>query len=118
MEEIQVAEKQDMLDRKAAWIERMFERLFSAIQKDVKGTLLVLSVGLNFYIVNLYVNLQQTTKQEMIAEVRRSVRAEIPKQMAPIQAQQDSIIKNVDTSLLNLNGTVESVKQYIIKKTK
>lgn len=116
---------QDMVDRKAAWLERMFDRLFGAVQKDTKGTIMILSIALNFYVINLYLKLTASSKAEMIQEVRRSVRQELPKQMAPIQAKQDSISKNVDsmsknvdTSLTNLNGTVESVKQYFDKKTK
>lgn len=114
-----------MLDRKMSWLERMFDRLFSAIQKDMKGTLLILSIGMNFYITNLYIKLNASSKEEMINEVRRSVQRELPKSLAPIQAKQDSISKNidsmnknVDTSLINLNGTVETVKQYFNKNKK
>lgn len=117
--------KQDVIDRKAAWIERMFTMLFAAIQKNLLGTILILSLFLNFYQYNLKNDLDAQrladaaqSKEEMINEVRRSVRQELPRQIAPIQAQQDSMNKKVDTSLINLNGTVESVKQYIIKKTR
>lgn len=114
-------QKQDMIDRKGAWIERMFDRLFSAIQKDTKGTIMILSVALNFYLAHLYIKLNATTKEEMIKEVRNSVQ----RQVAPLYVKQDSIktsmdsLKmNADTSLSNLNGTVESVKQYFNENKK
>lgn len=116
-------EKQDMVDRKAAWIERMFDRLFAAIQKNPFAALLVMSVGLNMWVIKMNSDLQQArlndsalSKKELIDEVRRSVTRELPKQIAPIQAKQDSVSKNVDTSLINLNGTLETVKKLIKDK--
>lgn len=118
-----MSENEDVIDRKGAWIERMFDRLFIAIKENPFATLLVLSVGLNFMLINMNSNLQQArlddekkSNKEMIDEVRRSVERETTKQIAPIKAQQDSIVKNVDTSLININGTVESVKKYFDKK--
>ena len=118
-----MSEKEDVIDRKGAWIERMFDRLFLAIKENPFATLLVLSVGLNFMLISMNSDLQQArlddekkSNQEMIDEVRRSVQRETTKQIAPIKAQQDSIVKNVDTSLININGTVESVKKYFNKK--
>ncbi len=115
--------KQDMVDRKAAWIERMFDRLFAAIQKNPFAALLVISVGLNVWVIKMNSDLQQArlndnalSKKEMIDEVRRSVQRELPKQMVPIQARQDSVSKNVDTSLNNLNGALETVKKLIKSK--
>ncbi|MBB2148779.1 hypothetical protein [Pedobacter gandavensis] len=117
-----IPEKQDMVDRKAAWIERMFDRLFTAMQKNMTATVLILSLGLNFYQYTLKNEVDALrlaeyakSKEEMILEVRRSVQRELPKQLAPYQAQQDSNSKKLDTSLINLNGTVESVKQYFNK---
>lgn len=122
MEENIIPEKQDMVDRKAAWIERMFDRLFTAMQKNMTATVLILSLGLNFYQYTLKNEVDALrlaeyarSKEEMILEVRRSVERELPKQLAPYQAQQDSNSKKLDTSLINLNGTVESVKQYFNK---
>lgn len=117
--------KQDMVDRKAAWIERMFDRLFSAIGANPTAAILVLSAGLNIWQFSINNELNQlrindiTNLNEKInAAVQKSVEREIPKKLAPYEAKQDSISKNVDTSLYNLNGTVESVKQYIKKKTR
>ncbi|NII81760.1 MULTISPECIES: hypothetical protein [unclassified Pedobacter] len=118
-----MSENEDVIDRKGAWIERMFDRLYSAVTQNPWATLLVLSVGLNFMLISMNSDLQQArlddekkSNQEMIDEVRRSVQRETTKQIAPIKAQQDSIVKNVDTSLININGTVESVKKYFNKK--
>ncbi len=117
--------KQDMVDRKAAWIERMFDRLFAAIQKNPFATIAVLSLSMNIwqFSINNHINeLRLSDKDksnaDIVAEVRRTVDRELPKKLAPYEAKQDSISKNVDTSLYNLNGTVESVKQYIKKKTR
>lgn len=114
-----MSEKEDVIDRKGAWIERMFDRLFLAIKENPFATLLVLSVGLNIMLINMNSGLQEarlsdekTANREMIDEVRRSV----ARQIAPIKAQQDSVAKNVDTSLVNISSTVESVKQYFNKK--
>lgn len=118
-----MSEKEDVIDRKGAWIERMFDRLYLAVTQNPWAALLVLSVGLNFMLIRMNGNLQearltdsQASKKEIIDEVRRSVRLETTRQITPIKAQQDSVLKNVDTSLTNINGTVESVKQYFNKK--
>ena len=118
-----MSEKEDVIDRKGAWIERMFDRLYLAVSQNPWATLLVLSVGLNFMLISMNSDLQEarlsdekSANKEMIDEVRRSVQRETTRQLEPIKAQQDSVIKNVDTSLININGTVESVKQYFNKK--
>jgi hypothetical protein len=123
MEENATPTKQDMVDRKGAWIERMFDRLFAAILKSPYATLLVLSVILNYILIDMVIDEKQArlddktvSNKEMIDEVRRSVQRELPKQMETIQAKQDSVSKNVDTSLLNLNGTLETVRKLIKSK--
>lgn len=115
--------KQDMVDRKAAWIERMFDRLFLAFQKDLKGALLIIAIGVIIWQQYAIIGEKQArlddnkvSKKEMIDEVRRNMEIELPKRIAPIQATQDSIGKNVDTSLLRLNGTLETVKKLIRSK--
>lgn len=97
----------------------MFDRLFSAVMKNPYGALLVVSVFINVWLIKMNSELQQarlndnaSSKKEMIDEVRRSV----GRQIAPIQAKQDSVSKNVDTSLNNLNGTLETVKKLINRK--
>ncbi len=96
MEEQNIPEtgvKQDVIDRKAAWLERMFDRLFEAILRNPFAALLVLAVAGLFYqqgIINdvnaLRLADKDKSNQDMINEVRRSVKAEIPKQMAPLQS--------------------------------
>ncbi|WP_316743827.1 hypothetical protein [Pedobacter antarcticus] len=117
--------KQDMVDRKAAWIERMFDRLFAAVGANPTAALLVLSLGMNFWQFNIGAEKDRLRIQDITSlnekinlAVEKSVERELPKKLAPYEAKQDSISKNVDTSLYNLNGTVESVKQYIKKKTR
>jgi len=114
--------KQDMVDRKAAWVERMFDKLFAAIEKDPKAALLVLSVALNFWMFSIITDLNKlriadiTMLNEKInVAVERSVKNELPKQLAPYKEQQDSNSKKLDSSLINLDGTVEKVKQYYKK---
>lgn len=116
-------EQQDIIDRKGAWIERMFDRLFSAIKENPFATLLVLSVGLNFMLMNMNSTLQEArltdskaSKKEILDEVRKSVERETAKQLEPIKASQDSSSKKVDTSLNNINETVQSVKEYFNKR--
>ncbi|WP_158797685.1 hypothetical protein [Pedobacter sp. L105] len=113
---------QDMVDRKAAWVERMFDKLFAAIEKDPKAALLVLSVVLNFWMFSIITDLNKlriadiTLLNEKInIAVERSVKNELPKQLAPYKEQQDSNSKKLDSSLINLDGTVEKVKQYYKK---
>lgn len=117
--------RQDMVDRKAAWIERMFDKLFSAIGANPTAAILVISAGLNVWQFSINNDLNKLRIQDITnlnekinAAVEKSVERELPKKLAPYEAKQDSISKNVDTSLYNLNGTVESVKQYIKKKTR
>lgn len=116
-------ENQDLIDRKGAWVERMFDRLFLAIKENPFATLLVLSVGLNFMLINMNTTLQEArltdskaSKKEIIDEVRNSVERETTRQLAPIKALQDSSSKKVDTSLNNINETVQSVKEYFNKR--
>lgn len=121
MEE-EIETKQDMIDRKAAWLERMFDRLFIAVQQNPFATMLILSVGLNFWQYNVINEMNRLRIQDitMLNEkiniaVAKGVERELPKQLAPYKEQQDSNSKRLDTSLINLNGTVESVKQYFNK---
>lgn len=122
MEENEIIPKQDLVDRKAAWIERMFDRIFLAVQKNPFATLLILSIGLNFWQYNINNEMNRLRIQDITllnekinVAVAAGVQRELPKQLAPYQAQQDSNSKKLDTSLTNLNGTVESVKQYFNK---
>lgn len=108
--------KQDVLDRKGAWVERMFDRIYNGIKENPLAVLLALSVMLNFFVIKLYVDTINKSKEELVAEVRRTVKFETERQMMPIIAQQDSVIKNVDTSLTNINGTVEQFKEYFKSK--
>lgn len=115
--------KQDMVDRKAAWIERMFDRLFLAILKNPYGALLVVSVFMNIWQFNINASKDVRWQEDITklndkinAAVERSVQRELPKQMVPLQAKQDSLSNNVDTSLINLNGTLETVKKLIKSK--
>src|SRR4051812_48985533 len=101
---IMAGEQQDIIDRKAAWVERAFDKLFSGIKENPLATLLVLSVGLNIMLMNMNSNLQearlndnQASKKEILDEVRNSVQRETTKQLAPIKASQDSSSKKVDT---------------------
>jgi hypothetical protein len=121
MEE-EIETRQDMIDRKAAWLERMFDRLFIAVQQNPFATMLLLSVGLNFWQYNVINEMNRLRIQDitMLNEkiniaVAKGVERELPKQLAPYKEQQDSNSKRLDTSLINLNGTVESVKQYFNK---
>lgn len=124
MEENETPEvKQDMVDRKAAWVERAFDKLFAAVQQNVFATLLVLAVGVIFWQQGTINRLNElriadiTTLNEKInAAVEKGVERKLSEKMAPYVAQQDSTRKNVDTSLYNLNGTLESVKKYLKAK--
>ncbi|ALL07649.1 hypothetical protein AQ505_20440 [Pedobacter sp. PACM 27299] len=116
---------QDLIDRKTAWIERMFDRLFMAVQQNPFATMLILSVGLNFWQYNINNEMNRLRIQDitMLNEkinlaVVTGVQRELPRQLAPYKEQQDSNSRKLDTSLLNLNGTVESVKKYFNKNKK
>ncbi len=116
---------QDLIDRKTAWIERMFDRLFMAVQQNPFATMLILSVGLNFWQYNINNEMNRLRIQDITLlnekinmAVVTGVQRELPKQLAPYKEQQDSNSRKLDTSLLNLNGTVESVKKYFNKNKK
>lgn len=122
MEEIQnsPAETQDMIDRKAAWIERMFDRLFTAVQQNPFATMLLLSVAMNFWQYSALNEMNRLRIEDITSlnekinlAVEKGVRQELPRQLAPYKEQQDSNNKKLDTSLIHLNGTVESVRRYI-----
>lgn len=115
-------ENQDALDRKGAWIERMFDRLFAAIKESPIGTIAIISVIMNIWQYSIGVDKDaariadiQSLNEKINAAVEKRVEAKVAEKIAPIQAKQDSTSKAVDTSLINLNGTVESVKQYFNK---
>lgn len=114
--------KQDMMDRKLSFLERSFDRLFAAVQQNQLATMLILSIGLNFWQFNINNELNRlriadiTSLNEKVNQaVEKSVSRKLPEQLAPYKDQQDSNTKKLDTSLINLNGTVESVKQYFNK---
>ncbi len=123
MEENLTPNKQDMVDRKAAWIEKMFKLLFSSIQNDLKGTFLVLAVIVIIW-QQITINTLNTLRiqditslnEKINAAVEKRVESKVSEQMVPLQAKQDSLSNNVDTSLLNLNGTLETVKKLIKNK--
>jgi hypothetical protein len=117
------AEKRDMIDRKGAWIERMFDRLFAAIGSNPTAAFCVLSFGLNIWQFNINTQINELrlsdndkANDKINAAVEKYVNRMLPEKLAPYEAKQDSISKNVDTSLLNLDGTVEIVKKYFNKK--
>lgn len=116
--------KQDMIDRKGAWLERMFDRLFIAVQKNPSAALLVLSVGMNFWQFSINNDLNKqlimhiTTLNEKINKaVADRVQTELPKQMAPIQAQQEERGKQVDTSLNKFNHALEKITDKYLPNT-
>lgn len=116
---------QDSIDRKAAWLERMFDRLFLAVQQNPYATMLILSVGLNFWQYNINnemnsLRIQDITmlNEKINVAVATGVQRELPKQLAPYKEKQDSNSRKLDTSLIHLNGTVESVKKYFKENKK
>ena len=124
MEETNNAPKQDMIDRKGAWLERMFDRLFLAVQKNPFATMLILSVGLNFWQFSIYTDLNKarildiTTLNEKInIAVEKRVNSELPKQIAPIQAEQEERSKKTDTSLNNLNQALDKITDKYLPNT-
>jgi len=116
---------QDIIDRKGAWIERMFDRLFIAIKENTTGAILVVSVFFNIWQFNIGASKDQRWQDDITKlndkinlAVEKSVQREIPKQLAPIIAKADSSSKSIDTSLLNIDGAVETFKQYIHKTSR
>lgn len=115
-----MAVNEDALDRKGAWIERMFDRLYAAVLKNPYATLLVLSVGLNFMQYQEAKTKDENWRKDITAlnekinaAVERGVERETARQIAPIKAQQDSTNRKLDTSLNRLNNTIENVdKKY------
>lgn len=115
-----MAEKEDALDRKGAWIERMFDKLFSAMTQNPWATLLVLSVGLNFMQYSEAKDKDDKWRADITAlnekinaAVEYRVEKETTKQLQPIQAQQNRTDSRIDTSLQRLDETVEKVnKKY------
>lgn len=122
-EEINTPGKQDMVDRKAAWIERMFKMLFAAVKENPAAALLVLSIALNFWQFSINNDINQLRIQDITSlnekinkAVEARVDAKVSEKMVPIQAKTDSVTSNIDTSLTNLNGIVNSIKQSIKKQ--
>lgn len=118
-------QKQDMFDRKMGFIERMFDKITTAISNDVKGTILAISVMVNVWLMREISDVNRLRIEDITSlnekiniAVEKRVSNEIPKQLAPYKEQQDSNSKKLDTSLINLNGTVEKVQKYIDKQRK
>ena len=117
--------KQDALDRKGAFIERMFDKLFAAIREDVKGTIIIVCIGVIIWQQTVITEANTlriadiTNLNEKInAATEKSVERKLTEKLAPIQAKADSSSKAIDTSLLNIDGAVETFKQYIHKNSR
>ena len=122
-EENQTSGKQDMVDRKAAWVEKIFKMLFAAVKENPAAALLVLSILLNFWQFSINNEINQLRIQDITSlnekinkAVEARVDAKVSEKMVPIQAKTDSVTINIDTSLTNLNGIVNSIKQSIKKQ--
>jgi len=126
-EELEPAEpgKQDMIDRKAAWIERMFDRLFGAIQKNPYATIAVISIAMNIWQFNIGTDkdaariLDITQLNEKVNKaIEARVEQKVSEKMAPIQAQQEDQNKKLDTSLNKFDNTMKAVKELVTSKNK
>lgn len=111
-------EKSDLIDRKGAWIERMFDRVFAAIKENPYATLLVLSVALNFMqyreAKQSFKDWQNDTKalnEKINIAIEKSVERQLGEKMEPIINSNNKL----DTALTKMDKTVENFKKKYIK---
>lgn len=108
-----MAENEDALDRKAAWLERWFTTLFAAIKENVFATLLILAIGIIFWqqtIINTKNEQIIAEKEASKAEMIKEVRSTVSRQLAPVIANNDSATKRLDTSLTRVEKTINKLE--------
>lgn len=111
----------DAIDRKTGFIERMFDRFFLAVNKDLKGFFIVILVITNLLIFWKYTESLETRlaenqaySDEMIRQVRRSIMPEIERKMdnkvEEIGKKTDSINKGLEKTQKLINKAIEIIK--------
>ena len=110
-------ENQDFIDRKAGFIERMFDKIFFAAQRDVKITfivILVISNGATFYLYTRSLESRLIDNQEysekIIQEVRRTIIPEINRE---VDRKTEKIETKVDSASSTLNEIKDAVSRSI-----
>lgn len=113
-----MSENNDILDRKGAWIERMFDRIYNGIKENPTATVLVLSIGLNFMQYREAKQLAKEWKADITAlnekinvAIEKSVERQLGEKMEPIINSNNKL----DTALTKMDRTVENFKKKYIK---
>lgn len=114
--------KHDASYTKRNFIERFFDKLFFALNRDIKVTFLVLTILYGGFITTKYINSleQRMTESDlfrdrMIEEIRRDIRPIIDKK---IKLKTKEMINNIENANQNLYILQETVEDGFNKLTK
>lgn len=103
----------DFIDRKTGFLERMFDKLFAAIQNDPKSTFIVLLVFTNIFTFHLYTRSlenrlsdNQLYSEKIIQEVRDRVMPEIDREMT-------RRTQEIETKVDSASHTLSDIKEAV-----
>jgi hypothetical protein len=112
-------EKHDS-NKKSSFIERMFDKLFFALSRDIKVTFLVIMVISNTFTLWKYVKSQedrlsdnQIYSERIIEEIRRKLRMDINRD---IDKKNKKIENKVDKTSNNIDELHKEIKKLIEKQ--
>ena len=108
-------ERKDFIDRKTGFIERMFDKLIFAAQRDVKVTFIVLLVFTNIATFYLYTSSlenrvveNQEYSDRIIEEATRRLRPEIDREV-------DKKTQEIERKVDNASNTLQEIKDEVTK---
>lgn len=86
----------------ATFIERMFDRFFSAQSKDIRGFFIVLLSIYSCWITWKYIDQNDRMNDRIVEEVRKQIPAAVTREVEPIKAKVDTsreVIREMSTNL-------------------
>lgn len=104
------------------FIERFFDKLFFALNRDIKVTFLVLSILYGGFITTKYINSLEQRMDEgdlfrdrMIEEIRRDINPLIDKKIDLETKELENKVDNANQNLYILQETLEDAFKELIK---
>lgn len=116
--EYQNQRKEDFIDRKTGFIERMFDKLFFAASRDVKSTIIVVLIMTNFWSL---LELRESDKDRIsdIQEYSDRITEEVRRRLIPeINKKVDARTEKIETKVDSASTTLEYIKDEITKSIK
>jgi len=123
-EEFEERSKKDFIDRKIGFIERVFDKLFIAISKDLKTTVIVLCLMvIGFLAVNnndlrdKIVEDKEVSYNKMLEIITRQVNYKVNKEMksetSNLEKKVDHANKKADSTSQNLDALLNKISELL-----